>query len=72
MDCLMHGADHGVSVIAKPRRTKRIDQLHALRMIASCRADWNGDAALPHVSRRADVPQFSCRAAEVPRCWRGR
>ena len=34
-------------------------------------ADWNGDAALLHVSRRADIPQFSCRAAEVPRCWRG-
>lgn len=37
MHRLMHGADHGVSVIVEPRRIESIDQLHALRMIACCR-----------------------------------
>lgn len=50
MHCLQHGADHGQCVIAKPSRAKGIGQLHALRMIACCRTDWNGDAALQHVS----------------------
>lgn len=57
--------------LQKPRSAKGDDQLNALRMIAYCRADWNGDAAPLQVSHRADILQFSRCAAEVPRFWRG-